>query len=99
MSEESSSPTQLLNQKLIDAKIDFSKIDRGSPTYHEIKRYLEYRIDLLRRVNDHPADAATTAFNRGKIADILDFIKKCEPKPMTTKIRQKPTKPALNWEQ
>lgn len=74
-----------INPKLMEGKIDHSKVDLSSETYHEIKRYTENRIDQLRRSNDVQADAEKTAYLRGKIAEMKLFIDKCEPKSITIK--------------
>ena len=71
--------------KVIANKIDHSKLDLSSETYHEVKRYVEVRINQLRLDNDAKADAENTAYTRGKIAEMKSFLDKCEPKVMKVK--------------
>lgn len=69
------------NPKLFEKKIDRSKIDYSSVTYHEIHRYLESMINALRKDNDKGLDAEATATLRGRIAENRTLLTNLEPLP------------------
>ena len=70
------------NPKLFNRKIDRSKIDYGSETYNEIKRYLESIINCHRKDNDNPKlDTEATATLRGRIAENRVLLSNMEPLP------------------
>lgn len=79
-----------VNQAVFKDKIDRSKMDRTSSTYHEIKRYLDSMLILLRKENDSPKlDQLATATLRGRIAENRKLLSKMEPHKdtSTTKMR------------
>jgi len=80
---------QKLNPKLTK-EIDRHLIDTGSPTFHEMRRFIEHRIDVLRRKNDNiKLDSVQTGVIRGGILELKDLLNSCDPKQMTVT----PTKP------
>ncbi len=76
---------QKLNPKLTESLINHKKIDFGSETYHEIRRFIDARIGVLRRINDNDADSDKTAKIRGSISEMKNLLSKLEPKKMLTK--------------
>ncbi len=76
---------QEINPKLKEGILDKEKLDLGSSTYREIKRYLDYKISSLRKKNDNQANAEDTAYTRGKIAALKNLLGKCKDNKMLVK--------------
>ena len=75
---------QKLNPKLTK-EINRHLIDTGSPTFHEMRRFIEHRIDVLRRKNDNTGiSEVSTAVIRGGILELKDLLEKCDPKVIVT---------------
>ena len=70
---------QPINPKLKEAMLHREKLDLGSSTYRELKRYIEHRIDMLRKKNDNQISLEETNFMRGKIQALKGLLAKCEP--------------------
>lgn len=53
-----------------------STSDRNSAAWSKLARHLESRLDTLRKQNDGPLDAESTANLRGRIAEIKALLEK-----------------------
>ena len=67
-----------------EGKIDQLKFTAKTDTYVEIKRYMEYRLHLLRDNLESEHDDIETAKLRGRIREIRAFLKTCEPPVLLT---------------
>lgn len=74
---------EAINPKLKEGKIDRQLIDTTDSTYHEIKRYVTERIEILRKQNDKLCDEQKTNVTRGGILELKLFLQRCEPKEIT----------------
>lgn len=63
------------------AKFKLADSDVISTTWAKLAKHLEERIDLLRRQNDGPLDAAQTENLRGRIAELKALLRTAEKDP------------------
>lgn len=69
-----------VDEKIVENRINLSKIDHSSETCHEIERYLGVELDRLRQSNDSTKlTEAETAAIRGRIKENRNILKQLRP--------------------
>jgi hypothetical protein len=53
--------------------------ERRGAAWQRLRKHIDMRIDVLRRINDNDADAATTAKTRGRIAELRRLLADADP--------------------